>query len=400
MNRNRVAVLLALTCTIGCGNGSENNTDAPTNSAQSNGAQNNARPNNAASNNDTTSGNARLPDAGAPDTGRADAGATDMGEPPTFVHHVVVANRGAGTLSVFDANTDELVSTVTLPDDGEPMYVTYDAARDRVFVGDRANNRVVAYDAADYEVAALIPVGEGVFHMWDSPDDGTLWVVNDVDRTLSVVNQAELAITFTVELPQDLLDEGGKPHDVFVDPDGSAVYTSIVGIAGKSVILKLDAADGRELARADVGGDAHLSAGADDFLYVPCQESSEVVVLRRSTLDEVETLDVPGAHGVVIAEDASRLYVVNLPGSGEMGLYTINLATREQEGAALQTPSDGVPHNVAISAAGKIYLTHSGATAERLSVIDLSTPSAPMVSDELTSGTNPFGLVAFSRETP
>src|SRR5688500_10771796 len=60
--------------------------------------------------------------------------------------NIVVANRGSGTISVIDVSTDEVVGTYALPagpNPPEPMYVFYTPTRDRVFVGDRRNNRVV-----------------------------------------------------------------------------------------------------------------------------------------------------------------------------------------------------------------------------------------------------------------
>ena len=96
---------------------------------------------------------------------------------------IVVANRGSGDISVIDARRGELLMNVPLPqDDGdnfpEPMYVVYTRPGDRVFVGDRANNRVVVFDADDFSVVGTVPTGAGVFHMWADPRGKQLWVNN------------------------------------------------------------------------------------------------------------------------------------------------------------------------------------------------------------------------------
>jgi DNA-binding beta-propeller fold protein YncE len=70
---------------------------------------------------------------------------------------IVVANRGCGTISVIDAAGDDVVRTAPLPHGrapAEPMYVAADPVSERFFVGDRANDRVVAYDGRSLE-----PVG-------------------------------------------------------------------------------------------------------------------------------------------------------------------------------------------------------------------------------------------------
>ena len=68
---------------------------------------------------------------------------------------VVVANRASGTISVIDARSDTLIGTYSLPtgeSSPEPMYVTYSKGSGLVFVGDRANNRVVVFDKDDFSV--------------------------------------------------------------------------------------------------------------------------------------------------------------------------------------------------------------------------------------------------------
>jgi DNA-binding beta-propeller fold protein YncE len=312
---------------------------------------------------------------------------------------VVVANRGAGSISIIDARSDELLWTVPLPGGGEPMYVTYDQMHDRIFVGDRKNDRVVAFSAADLSVEGTAPAGKGVFHMWDSPDDRTLWVVNDVDKTLAAIDQETLELARTVAIPADLAAAGGKPHDVVVDPYGHAVYTTVVGLPQKSVVVKLSALSGKELARADVGGDAHLSVGQKDSrLYVPCQEADSLYVLSRYNLTEQRQIKIPGAHGVTMTSDAAYLYVGNLPASGPMAVYTVDLAQQALAGAPVDVPSDGKPHNLAVSDDGaKLYLTHSGPGATRVTALSLASPAQPKIVANLDTDTNPFGLVFFRR---
>jgi DNA-binding beta-propeller fold protein YncE len=312
---------------------------------------------------------------------------------------VVVANRGAGSISVIDGDRDELLWTVPLPGGGEPMYVTFDQKHDRIFVGDRKNDRVVAFSAADFSVAGTVPAGEGVFHMWDSPDDRSLWVVNDIDKTLSVIDQETLKLKRTVAIPKDLAAAGGKPHDVVVDPFGHAVYTTVVGFPGKSVVVKLSAYSGKELARADVGGDAHLGIGAKDSrLYVPAQEADAVHVLSRYNLAEKRQIKIPGAHGVTMASDAAYLYVGNLPASGPMAVYTVDLAKQALAGTPVDVPSDGKPHNLVVSDDGtKLYLTHSGPGAKRVTALSVKNRAQPKIVANLDTGTNPFGVVFFRR---
>ena len=83
---------------------------------------------------------------------------------------VVVADRASGTISVISTR-DHSVMSVPLPDGSsspEPMYVFYAPSHQRIFVGDRANDRVVAFNARTFEVDGIADAGAGVFHMWGS----------------------------------------------------------------------------------------------------------------------------------------------------------------------------------------------------------------------------------------
>ena len=129
---------------------------------------------------------------------------------------VVICNRASNSISVIDAATNDVLDTYDMPDDGEPMYAVHIPQAKAVFVGDRANDRVVAFDEDDFSVVGTVPAGDGVFHMWASPNGNQLWVNNDVDNTTTIINPASMKVKGTAVTPADLVDLDGKPHDVFV----------------------------------------------------------------------------------------------------------------------------------------------------------------------------------------
>ena len=103
---------------------------------------------------------------------------------------IVVANRSSGNISILDENTGELIKTVDLPsgegeNTPEPMYVYNFFSTNEVAVDDRANNRVVFFDSTTFEVTGTVETGAGNFHIWASPQEDQLWVVNDIDNTLT-----------------------------------------------------------------------------------------------------------------------------------------------------------------------------------------------------------------------
>lgn len=327
------------------------------------------------------------------------AGASASAAPPTpGGGKVVVANRGSGTVSVIGVHSDEVIATIELPAGDaapEPMYVYYSPVMHRVFVGDRGNDRVIAYDANTFEVEGIVSAGAGVFHMWGGTSAGQLWVNNDVDRTTTVIDLQTLEPIATVSTPADLVADGGKPHDVILSPNNAFAYVTVVGVEGENdyVVQYLTLMPEVEIGRAAVGKDAHLSVTQrNPWLFVPCQNSDAVYVLDRFSLAVVEVIDVPGAHGAGMPNPGRFFYTTNLPGGGTNGLYVIDTKTLTVVGEPVDTPY-AAPHNIALTpSGGKLYVTHSGAN-DKVTVYEASNSQpVPVYAGEITVGNNPFGL--------
>ena len=90
--------------------------------------------------------------------------------------------------------------------------------------------------------------------------------------------------------------------------------------------------------------------------------------------------------------DGRVLYTTNLPGGGLGGLVAIDTRRNVVIGEA-DTPF-AVPHNIALTPNGKkIYVTHSGATADKVTVYTASRRApVPVFLGDVTVALNPFGL--------
>jgi DNA-binding beta-propeller fold protein YncE len=308
---------------------------------------------------------------------------------------MVVANRASGTLSVIDVATDQ-VTPVAMPAGdrlSEPMYAVY--AGGRVLVGDRANSRIVAFDADTFQVLGSAATAAGIWHMWADPLGTQLWIVCDVDNVVTVLHSRSLRELRRVPMPADLVAQGGKPHDVIVDPVRPFAYVTVAGVTGASdYVMKFNTLTFAEVGRAAVGKDPHVSLTArDDLLYVPCQNSNAVYVLKRSDLTEAGRIPLAGAHGAGMSVDGQAFYTTSITGGGPKGLLTISTAKIEAMALPIDTPRP-TPHNVALVPSGeKLYLTHSGATADKVSIYTVSPETRlPTYLREVTVGLNPFGL--------
>lgn len=324
------------------------------------------------------------------------------GPGPMDAGEIWTADRVEGVVSIIDSGTNTRVATLTLPDNGEPMYVNHSQTYNVVFVGDRANDRVVAFDPDTRMYLGSVPAGAGVFHQWLNPTGDQLWVNNDIDLTTTVIDVSTGDTLATIDMPADLAAMPGspKPHDVLVSPDEDAAFVTYLGFEGDNdYIVRFDATTFDETHRLAVGKDPHLSAtGANDVVYVPCQNTDEVLVLERDDLSLAAAIDLPGAHGVTVSPDGDRVYVTNLPGAGAEAIWVIDTSTNTLiTSMGIDAPMVGSPHNLAVNPAGDtLYLTHSGGTSTLTTAWDL-TSGTPTLDTNVTVGLNPFGLGAVSR---
>ncbi len=314
---------------------------------------------------------------------QADAGGYGRGS------SVVVANRGSGDISVIDTRTLE-VENVDLPGEAEPMYVNHDTRHGRVLVGDRASSTIVAFDDDSYDVVGSVAVGEGIFHQWLDVRLEQLWVVGTTAQTVSVVDSDDLELLVTMSIPAELIERGGVPHDVFVS--GRHAFVSVLGLDdGSGVVIQYSTRTFEETGRIPTGGDPHLFVTGNN-LYVASQDASSVSRYRANNLAFRSSASVPAAHGIFVT-NRNEVLLTNIAGGGIDAVWELNkrlTTVRDTVDTAVPTP-----HNLTVDNRRQAFVTHSGATADQVSVIDLNRRGfgEPRL---VTVGTNPFGL-AFVR---
>ncbi|MCB9880737.1 MAG: hypothetical protein H6832_18280 [Planctomycetes bacterium] len=311
---------------------------------------------------------------------------------------IVVANRGSGDLSVLSAQSGRVLRTVALPKKndvaGEPMYVS--SAGREVLVGDRQHDRVVRFDARTFRVLGDYPAGKGVFHQWT--DGHRLWVNNDVDNTTTVIDLHRHRVLHTIAMPQDLVNDGYKNHDVFT-AYGFAWISMIKSNADGYVIL-YSGRTFQPIRRAKVGGDPHLWFDPwTTTLIVPSQDAGRVDSLDPLALTKKSSLDIPGAHGIYSPHFSRALYVTNITGSGQDDLYNVRLGFWRADPKVVSKASTGsnVAHNITANSWGtRVFVSHSGGTSKTVSIHapqgPFWAPTGTKLIGTVDVGLNPFGL--------
>ncbi|MCD0478726.1 YncE family protein [Chryseobacterium sp. LC2016-29] len=307
--------------------------------------------------------------------------------PKIYEEKVVVANRGAGSVSFINATSNQ-VSTLAISG-SEPMYVVYVPTKDKIFVGDRAGKKVHIINPQTKAVESSITVGNGVFHMWADGMGKQLWVSNDVDNTISVIDLNTNTVVKTINV-------GMKPHDVFLSKDATKAYVSVFNAdaAMPDKVYMYSTSDYSKTGEANVGKDPHLyHLPNTNKLFVACQ-SGQVYALNGSNLSVISNNAFTGAHGIFPSADQNTVFATNITGQQ---LYSINAATGMQNGMPLMALST-TPHNIVVNEDGnKMFVTHSGGAATAVSTYTINGTSLT-AGTTITAGTNPFGLAYYKRE--
>ena len=170
----------------------------------------------------------------------------------------------------------------------------------------------------------------------------------------------------------------------------------MIGLSGDTdVVVKYNLRRFTEVARADVGKDAHVTLSPNrKTLYVAAQNSDEIRVLRRRNLREISTISIPGAHGIDITRNGRVVYATNIVDGGINALYTINTRTKTLIGEPVDTPY-ATPHNIVLTRPNnKLYVTHSGPSSDKVSVFTVSKRNPePVYLTDVTTGLKAIHLV-------
>lgn len=305
------------------------------------------------------------------------------GSDAVLTENVIVTNRGGASLTVIDAKTDLVKQTVSIAG-SEPMYVVYVKKTNRLYVGDRAQNKVHVLNPVTFQVESSVDVGRGVFHMWADGQGEQLWVANDVDNTVSVIKLSDRSVrTLALE---------AKPHDVFLTADGQTAFISMLINDASDKVVRFNAQTLVKETEATVGEDPHLYfVEQDQKLYVPNQEGGLFVLGRDLKLDY--QLDLAGSHGIFPSRDGQYVFMTNLPGKQ---LYSLGTKTKQLVEPALGV-SVNTPHNLVVNGQNnKAFVTHSGGAANQLTVYNIDDQGKIKFSKPVTGGTNPFGITYYS----
>jgi len=216
-----------------------------------------------------------------------------------------------------------------------------------------------------------------------------VYVANQDDATVSVVDVATSAVVATVDFQKLGFSATARPHHTQVEPDGSYWYVTLIG-AGR--VLKLDR-ENRIVGSVstEVPGLMTLDPVADRMVVARSMSAvnppARVVVIRRSDMTVLDEFDsfFPRPHALVMHPKGRYAYFGSL---GVNQLASLNL----DDGALQLVDVAGPSHTLtafSVSPDGR-WLLATGETSNQLLVFDLADPARPRFVQGVPMEAGPF----------
>lgn len=216
-----------------------------------------------------------------------------------------------------------------------------------------------------------------------------LYVTNQDDATISVVDVATRRVLETLDLQKLGFGATAKPHHAQVEPDGRFWYATLIG-AGK--VLKFDR-DNRIVGSVDLEVPGLLALHPTQDLLVVARSMSAVnpprrlAVIRRSDMTLLDEFDVffPRPHAIAIHPGGEYAYVASL---GVNQLASLRLADGELSLVDVEGPQHTFTQ-FSVSPDGR-WLVVTASQSHQLMVFDVSNPARPVLARSVPQEKGPF----------
>ena len=221
------------------------------------------------------------------------------------------------------------------------------------------------------------------------PQGQRLYLTNQDDATVSVIDVDSRTLIETVDLQKMGFGPQAKPHHTQEEADGSYWYVTLIG-AGK--VLKLDRSN-RIVGSVDMEVPGLMALDPHADLLIVARSMSAVnppkrmAIIRRSDMKLLDEVDVffPRPHAIAIDPRGHYAYVGSL---GVNQIASVRLADSEVK----LVDVDGPYHTLtqfAVSPDGR-WLLATGSTSNQLLVFDIADEGNPKYSRSVAQVGGPF----------
>lgn len=271
---------------------------------------------------------------------RPDALSDTVKNYPSFVY---VPNSKSNSVSIIDPKTYKVIRSFAVG--REPQHVIPSWDLKKLWVAQDLQDQITLIDPATGEKGKTIRV-EDPYNMYYTPDGKYAIICAERERRLDFRDAQTMKVVNRVKVPCD-----GVNHIDF-SIDGRYLLATCE-FSGE--LLKLDVAGQKvlgtlRLTPKGMPQDIKLSPDGKIF-YVANMEANGVHVIDGDNFKSISFIPTgKGAHGLYVSRDSKYLYVAN---RGEGSVTLINFKTREIA-AKWQIPGGGSPDMGGVSADGKV----------------------------------------------
>lgn len=218
-------------------------------------------------------------------------------------------------------------ASLAAPSYGAPRLV---ATNGTVWVTNRVLNNVTAFDAATGRVIGTIPVGNNPIDVVAPRGTGKVYVSNEADNTISVINTRTLAVT--------TINTGAKPHHLSVSPNNRFVYFGESGANKIGIIdTRTDTLAEYEAGPTEARTQAVFATPNGKMLLATNTGVNAVVALDARTGEQLWTVplesnpsealpDKTGTRAYVSIRGTDQLVVIELESGTVVGRVAVGTA--------------------------------------------------------------------------
>jgi YVTN family beta-propeller protein len=308
---------------------------------------------------------------------------------------VYVTNETSGDLTIIDATTRAVVSTIPLgkrprgiaaSPDGSFLYVALSGSPNAgpgvdektLPPPDRSADGIGVIDLRQLKLVKVLTGGTDPEVVAVSHDGARAFVANEDAGQLSVIDVSNGRVVETFKT-------GDEPEGVRVNPSGDQVWVTSEE-DGTAVVI--DLAAHKVLKTVKVGPRPRSVAFLPDGTraYVPSENGATLTVVDAKRLVVLHTIALGEGMrpmGTAAASDGRTIYVTT--GRSKMVLF-VDVASNQVVGSVEAGPR---PWGVAVSPDGKTLYTANGPSND-VSVIDVATRQ---ITQKIPAGRGPWGIV-------
>jgi gliding motility-associated-like protein len=242
----------------------------------------------------------------------------------TFVFSVAVSPDGknlyltdpsSNEVFFMDAATFEIKDGIFIGSNSRPRGITTSPDGSKIYVVNEypfyytGTGTITVIDAVTHKIITTVVVGNSPLGIIVSPDGSKIYVGNQGSNSVSVISSSTNTLLYTIPV-------GGNPNGIIGSHDGGRMY---VANGGSSTVSVIDVATHAAISTIGIGGNpVGITITPDDkYVYVVNEDDRSVSVIDTQTLKVIATIPLAGGDspfGISVSPDGREVYAVNQNG--------------------------------------------------------------------------------------